>query len=62
MQQLCGIKYRKFLANGFHLVRQIQKFSSKQIPTLQKKYRNFVEKRYPSRGKSTENFSKITHV
>ena len=27
--QLCGIKYRKFVANGFNLDWQIQKFSSK---------------------------------
>ena len=44
----------KFCVNGTHLLEYTPKNSYKKVPTLHKKYRKFLEKKYPSHEKSTE--------
>ena len=47
-------KYRKILCKWHPPLEYTPKNSYKKVPTLHKKYRKFLEKKYPSHGKSTE--------
>ena len=60
IQQICGIKYRKFLVNGFHLVRQIQntEFFFKIDTHLAEKIQKFCWKKVPISRKKYSKFLK----